>query len=137
MSSLHNISRRHQVPLNHNIFEYCLTIDNVFVDGISLTHGQDPRKHISTFAAAAHKLSSSVHAICPCTNRHNNFKIPPYVGNDYFCDTGSSDQVGCIFYPDDPLWDGQGCGPNDDCCSINCPRGSLNNSTHPPQMALC
>jgi hypothetical protein len=25
------------------------------------------------------------------------------------------------FYADDPLWDGQGCGPNSTCCTFNNP----------------
>ena len=25
------------------------------------------------------------------------------------------------FYPDDPLWDGQGCGPTTTCCTFNNP----------------
>ncbi len=26
-----------------------------------------------------------------------------------------------VFYPDDPLWDGTGCGINNTCCSLNNP----------------
>ena len=39
----------------------------------------------------------------------------------YFCDTGSRDRFQLIFYPDDPLWDGVGCGPTSTCCSFNNP----------------
>ena len=46
---------------------------------------------------------------------------PEFVGNDYFCDTGSSDFNSNIFYSDDPLWDGAGCGPQSTCCSFNNP----------------
>ena len=47
---------------------------------------------------------------------------PIFVGNDYFCDiTGSTDHFQVIFYGDDPLWDGAGCGPNNDCCDSNNP----------------
>ena len=46
---------------------------------------------------------------------------PAFVGNDYFCDTGSER----LWYPgldsDDPLWDGAGCGANNTCCSLNNP----------------
>ena len=35
-----------------------LTIDDGYVDGVSLTHGRNPRKHIWTFAAALHEISS-------------------------------------------------------------------------------
>ena len=101
-----------------------LTIDDNYVDGISLTHGRNPRKHIWTFAAALHEvLTRYPQFICPCTNIHNRvtIPIPPYVGNDYFCDTGSEGQYQFRFYPYDPLWDGQGCGPLNTCCSFNNP----------------
>ena len=96
-----------------------LTIDDQYVDGISLTHGSNPRKHIWTFAVA----NNEDHKVCPCTNINNTatIPIPPYVGGDYFCDTGSEAPVQYIFYPDDPLWDGQGCGRLSTCCSFNNP----------------
>ena len=101
-----------------------LTIDDQYVDGISLTHGHNPRKHIWTFAAALHEvITSHRELICPCTNIHNtaSIPIPPYVGSDYFCDTGSESTFQFIFYPNDPLWDGQGCGRLNTCCSFNNP----------------
>ena len=101
-----------------------LTIDDVYVDGISLTYGEHPRKHIWTFAAALHEvLSSHREKLCPCTNIHNpvTIPIPPYVGNDYFCDTASSDAAQYRFYPGDPLWDGKGCGSLNTCCTLNNP----------------
>ena len=102
-----------------------LTIDDNYVDGISLTHGHNPRKHIWTFAASLHEVIpvSYRQYLCPCTNIHNplSIPIPPYVGSDYFCDTASEGQFQFIFYPDDPLWDGQGCGRLNTCCSFNNP----------------
>ena len=102
-----------------------LTIDDQYVDGISLTHGRNPRKHIWTFVAALHEVIPVSHRqyLCPCTNIHNplSIPIPPYVGSDYFCDTGSEGFFHHIFYPNDPLWDGQGCGRLNTCCSFNNP----------------
>ena len=101
-----------------------LTIDDIYVDGISLTHGRNPRKHIWTFAAALHEvLTSNREYICPCTNIHNpvSIPIPPYVGSDYFCDTASENTFQTRFYSNDPLWDGQGCGRLNTCCSFNNP----------------
>ena len=47
---------------------------------------------------------------------------PVFVGNDYFCDTGSNDtRDQARFYSEDPLWDGVGCGPQSTCCSFNNP----------------
>ena len=37
-----------------------LTIDGSYVDGVSLTHGQRPRKHIWTFASALHENGPGV-----------------------------------------------------------------------------
>ena len=101
-----------------------LTIDDGYVDGISLTHGLNPRKHIWTFAAA---LQETLHRypqyLCPCTNIHNHVTvpIPPFIDNDYFCDTGSSQNYEFRFYSNDPLWDGEGCGTLNTCCSFNGP----------------
>ena len=41
--------------------------------------------------------------------------------NDYFCDTASESQYQNKFYPNDPLWDGHGCGQLNTCCSFNNP----------------
>ena len=101
-----------------------LSIDDNYVDGISITHG-NPRHHIWTFAAGLDETGSRPEFNCPCTNV--NFarlaaSPPSFVGNNYFCDTGSASAfVGRTFYRDDPLWDGAGCGPFNDCCNFNTP----------------
>ena len=99
-----------------------LTIDDSYVDGISLTHGQSPRQHIWTFAGALDETSSN-QIVCPCTRPDIPYTgvVPPFIGQDYFCETGSRDVHESIFYSDDPLWDGQGCGGNSTCCSFNNP----------------
>ena len=122
-----------------------LTIDDRYVDGISLTHGRNPRKHIWTFAAAVHEVitSASRNDICPCTNIHNpvSIPIPPYVGSDYFCDTASENAAQHIFYPNDPLWDGQGCGRLNTRCSFNNPPWFMKELPSPTrddiEMRLC
>ena len=91
---------------------YQVTLDGDYVDGISLTHGQLPRQHIWTFATAWRVNR------CPCFRPE---VVPPFIGQDYFCETGNRDSFQFIFYPDDPLWDGQGCGDNSTCCSFNNP----------------
>ena len=95
------------------------TIDS-YIDGVSLTHGQ-PRQHIWSFAAGLDEVGSIPQVNCPCTNSGTAVP-PPFVGNDYFCDTGSKQryQRG-FFYIEDPLWDGAGCGPLNTCCSFNNP----------------
>ena len=106
---------------------YTLTIDGPYVDGVSLTHGQSPRQHIWTFASASYDYDPTYHTAysCPCgvPNNTNYFNaIPPYIGNDYFCETGDHPTLGPPqLLADDPLWDGQGCGGNSTCCSFNNP----------------
>ena len=101
-----------------------LTIDDSFVDGISLTHGQSPRQHIWTFAAALEETVRSDQFVCPCTQPDigpYTGAVPPFIGQDYFCETGSRDLYQDIFYHNDPLWNGQGCGGTSTCCSFNNP----------------
>ena len=99
------------------------TIDDTYVTGVSLTHGRSPRKHIWTLAAAVDESTRYRSHNCPCTNSGTQ-SIPPWVGQDYFCDTAVEDwarQRSNNLYPDDPLWDGRGCGATSTCCSFNNP----------------
>ena len=101
------------------------SIGSYYVDGISLTHGR-PRKHIWTFVGSIQEVGNTPINYCPCTNinQASLASIPPaFVGNDYdyFCDTGSEGQIEAIFYGDDPMWDGAGCGPLNTCCRFNNP----------------
>ena len=101
---------------------YMNTIDSGYVDGISLTHG-NPREHIWTFAATLDEVESQgPFPSCFCIrNMHSAVPSPQFVGNDYFCDTGSRNRTQPIFYGGDPLWDGAGCGSQSTCCSFNNP----------------
>ena len=119
-----------------------LTIEQNYVNGISLTHGR-PRSHIWTFTAALDETLTHPYSTCPCTNTLNQqtIPIPPYIGNDYFCDTASSQLFEYRLYLNDPLWDGQGCGSLNNCCSYNNPpwfMKQLPASTHDNiEMRLC
>jgi hypothetical protein len=69
-----------------------LTIDSNYVDGVSLTHGRNPRQHIWTFAAAIDETGvvREGEAACPCSHPSLNNSIhlsPPFIGQDYFCDS--------------------------------------------------
>lgn len=99
-------------------------LEEVYVDGVSLTHGAaGQRTHIWTFAAGAAEGSiGASNAIfqCPCDGTGNT--APAFVGEDYFCETGNNDNINpnTIFFLDDPLWDGEGCGPrSSSCCEEN------------------
>jgi hypothetical protein len=83
-----------------NGFHSGAAVDSGYVDGVSLTHGRDPRKHIWTFAAG----------LCPGN------PPPAFVGDDYFYD--GHPHVTMV-YLNNPLWDGVGCGTY--CCRRNHP----------------
>ena len=91
------------------------------VDGITLyTHNQS--QHIWSFAAGHGESSrSDGRYVCPCNTVFSG-SIKATVGQDYFCDTGSESWTRSgTFYSEDPLWDGEGCGPRSTCCSFNNP----------------
>ena len=95
------------------------TIDGAYVSGVSLTHGS-PREHIWTFAAGYRENNPTLNMVCPC-DATISIAIPPFVGGDYFCESGVHSGLASGFHPDDPLWDGQGCTSTSTCCSFNNP----------------
>ena len=111
--------------------EYSNTIDEEYVTGVSLTHGQSPRQHIWTFVSACsdNAPANLYPNICPCSKYEAfrlpyNYPLPPWMGEDYFCDSGNESPTNYYInqlLADDPLWDGQGCGGNSTCCSFNNP----------------
>ena len=107
-------------PYNDNGLVY--TIDDPYVDGMSVTYGTRPRNHIWTFAAGVEDTGTDGHT-CPCSSTNWQGQLPPYIGNDWFCEAGPVDnwQQGTI-YRDNPLWDGMGClNPISTCCTANNP----------------
>ena len=95
------------------------TIDGAYVAGVRLTHG-NPRQHIWTFAAGIHEDAPSRDDSCPC-DATITIDIPPFVGQDYFCESGVNSGSNSGFHPDDPLWDGEGCSNTSTCCELNNP----------------
>ena len=94
------------------------TIEGSYVSGVSLTHGS-PRQHIWTFAAGYSEDLPTRDDVCPCDAPPNSISIPPFVGGDYFCESGYQRRLPSYIY--EPLWDGQGCSNSSTCCSFNNP----------------
>ena len=86
------------------------TIEDNYLDGVSITHGASgSRTHIWSFGAG-HQGS------CPCDNNIDpNIARPPPagVGNNYFCDR--ADEI------DRLIWTGESCSNNNPCCSLHNP----------------
>lgn len=110
------------------------TIDDPYVDGLSVTYGFSPRKHIWTFAAGVEDTGNDPYR-CPCTSPTWTGVLPPYIESDWFCEAGpvANWQSGVI-YSDNPLWDGMGCqGPQSTCCTANNPPWFCKDLTSPTE----
>ena len=88
------------------------TVDVNYLDGVSITHGSSPRRHIWSFASGWRAGSEFRH--CPCDANINTTAIPApwppaFVGNNFFCD-GPYHGF---------LWDGEECVTS--CCDFNNP----------------
>ena len=95
------------------------TIDDPYVDGVSVTYGM-PRTHIWTFAAGASEARVANYTTnCPCANpAADTTPAPNFVGDNYFCESGNPGEglrSGEIIFENDPVWDGEQC--EGECCS--------------------
>ena len=92
-------------------FHSHMTIDQPYVEGVSITHGS-PQSHIWTLAADLRENFNG----CPCEGGESP---PPFVGTNYYCESGYSGTVNppSVLYTSDPLWDGAECESEGSCCS--------------------
>ena len=115
----------YQFGATEAFWQYLRGIDGQYVDGVSLTHGRNgSREHIWTFAAGRSESNNrNPDYRCPCDTSRND-RVSSFVGNDYFCESGVNSawiDHQYIFYPNDPLWDGENCTNNSTCCEFNNP----------------
>ena len=90
---------------------------------MSLTHGQNPRKHnIWTFAEEINESSHDYMHKCPCICLEHNSII--YLNSKliifailHFPPTMMVAIM--VLFSSYPLWDGQGCGTSNTCCSVS------------------
>ena len=71
---------------------YRTTIDGGYVDGVSVTHGS-PQQHVWTFAAGVSEGDPTWTTVCPC-DASIDIRVPPFVGEDYFCESGVNEAWG-------------------------------------------
>ena len=89
------------------------TIDEDYVDGLSITHSSNPRKHSWTYASGRGERYFNVWN-CPCSV-YGGYNPSSFVGSNYYCESGSEYSGGSsTYYFNDALWDGAGC--IDRCC---------------------
>ena len=104
----------------YNTLNFQSTVDAIFLDGVSITYGNSPRKHIWAYASGLY-LNGDAHYMCPC-NSNVTTQVPAFIGNDYYCETGNNIEFSftnsAVVYANDPLWDGQQCvGTEAPCCT--------------------
>ena len=108
----------------NNIYAGQTTIDSAYVSGVAVMHSS-PRQHIWTFANGPWENRGTQHDnLCPC-DTSGDISIPPFVGEDYFCESGyvypGYFNTPSILRSDDVLWDGQDCHSTSSCCSLHSP----------------
>ena len=101
------------------------TVDRAYVSGVAVMHGS-PRQHIWSFVAGvAENYPGGNHFyLCPCDGIiSDRLAIPPFVGEDYFCESGYiypgqwiNDEIEQLHF-NDTLWDGRDCHSSSTCCS--------------------
>ncbi len=99
------------------------SIDSYYVDGVTVTNGPPgSREHVWTFATGFSENDRRVYA-GPCAPDAPSITVPPFVGQDYFCESGRGgvDAVQNRLHSEDPLWDGDGCTAGNTCCEFNNP----------------
>ena len=94
-------------------------IAEIYVDGVSITHGKNPRQHIWTYIAGLTENSTLYRRRnCHCSDMKLG-RIPPFfVGNNSYCESANPsnnlNNPGYL-YSNDKLWDGQQCEGT--CCN--------------------
>ena len=96
-----------------------LVVSSLYLDGISLTHG-NLTEHIWSFAMGVTEDRTDRFG-CPCNVGSTISVMNTFVGMDYFCDSAAQSIASGMRYPDNPLFDGVGCAPTNGCCSFNNP----------------
>ena len=98
------------------------TLDHSYVSGLSVTRGKPGnRSHIWTFAAGFSQAYGYATVNCPCA-MYPGPDPPPFVGDNYFCDSGNPNNVYRRNYLDhnetNSLWNSNGCGTESKihCC---------------------
>ena len=90
-----------------------------YASGLSITHRiEGVRNHIWTFAAGYHEYYTSRNFYpynCPCAQSSGS-RPQQFVGNNFYCESGSHSTPTNKWYMSNPLWDGQGCHASSCCC---------------------
>ena len=95
-----------------------LSNPDLVIDGVLISHGK-AQKYIWAYAIGSEKVPVHFryHINCPCADPRFSGVIPPFIGNDYYCDSGVDSNPKYGEFYTTPLWTGEGCTPPNYCCS--------------------
>ena len=94
------------------------SMDQNYMDGVSITHGSTPREHIwSYFAGWSENHAAHPSLKCPCAATGIPLSSNSFVGNHFYCESGNTGGWEKQWYLKDPLWDGAGCPTGNSCCA--------------------
>ena len=102
---------------NTNAFNADPSINDPYVDGVSITLGY-PRKHVWTYAIGISDGGSNVnYAYCPCAAIRGT-DPPSFVRDHYYCESGNTGiHDSSAYFTTDPVWDGLECLESVNCCA--------------------
>ena len=122
-------------------------IDELYVDGVSITYDVNPRKHIWTYMGSVYEQVNKLHPdVCPCNTQYMTQLSPPtFIGHDYYCESGNpvpNSWSESTLYANDPLWDGKQCSVQETpCCNSTSMPWFVKNlneqSNSPIEVRLC
>ena len=115
-------AKAYQKGITGAFYSKSQSIKGTYVDGISIALAT-PRIHVWTYAVGYSTTVRSDIYNCPCSF-YPGTGPPAFVGNDYYCDSGS---IGAshkdVYYMSNPLWDGDDCYYSSvgrsGCCAIS------------------
>ena len=117
-----------------------VSLSGIYVDGVSITYGTSPIRHIWTYAAGLLEVDNGLDNPhnCPCNTHGTIEAIPEFVGNDYYCESSAAIKSlinELIWYTNDPLWDGMQCGGLEGPCCNHAGLPWFNKNTLTPTTA--
>ena len=98
-----------------------ININEPYADGVSITYGSSPRKHLWTYTGGVSPLGVSQFN-CPCNDEFEvDIQLPSFIGDDYYCESGAVNHTATgpnVLQANDILWDGMKCiGREGPCCT--------------------
>ena len=92
-------------------------INSYYVDGLSITYWS-PRKHLWAYAVGLsddHNYNGKIKITALVLSIQDQNYLP--VGDHYYCESGNVGPYENTFYMNERLWNGEGCGAGNNCCT--------------------